>query len=100
MGVIIKARDLPALERSGMARLVFYCLFDKALEEQVVPIKVEMAKKLSAMTIDGSSYYAFLSLTEFPLLCPFKYRMTKEQLMQDERFTLSTFDATLSVALK
>lgn len=49
MGVIIKARDLPALERSGMARPVFYCHFDKALEEQAVPINVEMAKKLSAI---------------------------------------------------
>ena len=53
-----------------------------------------------AMTIDGSSYYAFSSLTEFPFLFPFKYRVTKEQLMQDKRFTLSTFDATLCVALK
>ena len=53
-----------------------------------------------AMTLDGSSYYAFSSLTEFPFLFPFRYRVTKEQLMQDERFTLSTFDATLCVALK
>ena len=103
MGVIIKERDLSALERSGMARPVFYCHFDKALEEQAIPINVEMAKKLSAIKpnrIDGSSYYAFSSLTEFPFLFPFKYRVTKEQLMQDERFTLSTFDATLSVAMK
>ena len=49
MGVIIKARDLPALERSGMARPILYCYPDKALEEQAVPINVEMAKKLSAV---------------------------------------------------
>lgn len=53
-----------------------------------------------AMTLDGSSYYSFSSLTEFPFLFPFKYRVTKEQLMQDDHFTLSTFDAALSVALK
>lgn len=53
-----------------------------------------------AMTLDGSSYYSFTSLTEFPFLFPFKYRVTKEQLMQDDRFTLSTFDSALSVALK
>ena len=52
------------------------------------------------MKLDGSSYYSFLSLTEFPFLFPFKYKVTKEQLMQDNRFILSTFDATLSVALK
>ena len=49
MGVVIKARDLPALERSGMARPVLYCHLDKALEEQAVPINIEMAKKLSAI---------------------------------------------------
>ncbi|MBR2547798.1 MAG: BREX-3 system P-loop-containing protein BrxF [Eubacterium sp.] len=49
MGVIIKARDLPALERSGIARPVLYCHSDKSLEEQAVPINVEMAKKLSAI---------------------------------------------------
>lgn len=54
----------------------------------------------AAMKLDGSSYYSFLSLTEFPFLFPFKYKVTKEQLMQDNRFILSTFDATLSVALK
>jgi len=54
----------------------------------------------TAMTIDGSSYYSFTSLTEFPFLFPFNYRVSKEQLMQDEKFTLSTFDSALSVALK
>lgn len=53
-----------------------------------------------AMALDGSSYYAFSALTEFPFLFPFDYRVTKEQLMQDERFALSTFDATLCAALK
>lgn len=53
-----------------------------------------------AMKLDGSSYYTFSSMTEFPFLFPFKYRVSKEQLMQDNHFTLSTFDATLSVALK
>ena len=49
MGVVIKVRDLPALERSGMARPVLYCRPDKALEEQAVPINIEMAKRLSAV---------------------------------------------------
>ncbi len=49
MGVVIKAWDLPALERSGMARLVIFCHPDEALEEQAVPINIEMAKKLSAV---------------------------------------------------
>lgn len=63
--------------------------------EEIVAFILEVA-----MFLDGSSYYSFSSLTEFPFLFPFDYRVTKEQLMQDDRFTLSTFDATLSVALK
>lgn len=54
----------------------------------------------TAMYLDGSSYYSFSDLGGFPFLFPFKYRTTKEQLMQDGRFTLSTFNATLSVSLK
>lgn len=78
---------------------------EKIGRQEAVIISVNIEEIISfilhvAMTIDGSSYYAFSSLTEFPFLFPFKYRVTKEQLMQDERFTLSTFDATLSVALK
>lgn len=64
-------------------------------QEEIVAFMVEVA-----MYLGGSSYYSFSSLTEFPFLFPFKYWVTKERLMQDDRFTLSTFDATLSVALK
>jgi len=53
-----------------------------------------------AMTLDGSSYYPFSSLTAFPMLFPFRYHVSKEMLMQDDRFVLSAFDSTLSVALK
>ena len=63
--------------------------------EEIVAFLLEVA-----MFLDGSSYYSYSSLSEFPFLFPYNYRVTKEQLMQDDRFTLSTFDATLSVALK
>ncbi len=49
MGVVINARDIPVLERGGLAPLVLYCHSDKALEEQAVSINIEMAKKLSAV---------------------------------------------------
>lgn len=49
MGTIIKARDLPALERAGLARPIIYCQKDSVLEEQAVSINVEMAKALSAV---------------------------------------------------
>ena len=63
--------------------------------EEIVAFLLEVA-----MFLDGSSYYSYSALSEFPFLFPFYFRVSKEQLMQDDRFTLSTFDATLSVALK
>ena len=54
----------------------------------------------TAMTIDGGSYYPFSSLNEFPFLFPFSYKVTKEQLLENEDYTLATFDSTLSVSLK
>ena len=53
-----------------------------------------------AITLDGSNYYFFSSLTEFPFLFPCKFRVTKEQLMADEKFALSTFDSALRVSLR
>lgn len=64
-------------------------------DEDVVSFMIRVA-----MTLDGSSYYAFSSLTGFPFLFPFQYRVSKEMLMQDNRFVLSTYDSTLCVALK
>ena len=53
-----------------------------------------------SMQVDGRSYYPFSSLTEFPFLFPFDYSVSREQLMGDARFALSTYDATLCVALR
>lgn len=77
----------------------------KVGRQEVVHIQVKNDEIISfmlrvAMTLDGSSYYDLSSLTEFPFLFSFDYLVTKEQLMQDERFTLSTFDGALCVALK
>lgn len=52
------------------------------------------------MALDGSSYYPYELLAEFPFLFPFDFQVSKEMLMQDERFVLSTFDAALAVAMK
>ena len=78
---------------------------EKTGRQEAAAIEVKDAEIVSfmirvAMTLDGSSYYAFSSLTDFPFLFPFKYRVSKEMFMQDDRFVLSTFDSTLSVALK
>ena len=78
---------------------------EKAGKQEPAHIEVKNEDVVSfmvrvAMTLDGSSYYAFSSLSEFPFLFPFEYRISKEALMQNERFVLSTFDSTLCVSLK
>ena len=59
-----------------------------------------MGMLATAMKVDGNSYYPFSSLNDFSFLFPFDYKVTKEQLMQDEHFKISVFDSKLSVALK
>ena len=70
-----------------------------AIKKEVKDIEVINFMLATAMSVDGSSYYPFSSLKDFPFMFPFEYRVTKEQLMQDKRFKFSMFDATLSVAL-
>ncbi len=53
----------------------------------------------TAMYLEGSSYYPFNSLSEFPLLFPFDYHISKEYLMQDDRFSLNNFGGDLTVSL-
>lgn len=70
-------------------------IITKIEKQEIIAFMVEVA-----MYLEGSSYYAFADISEFPFLFPFEYKITKEQLLQDERFILSAFNSTLSVALK
>ena len=51
------------------------------------------------MRIDGNSYYSYTDLKDFSVLFPFKYQISKEQLMADKRYTMTNFDGKLSIAL-
>lgn len=53
----------------------------------------------TAMRVDGNSYYSYTTLKDFSVLFPFKYQVSKEQLMADSRFVLTNFDGKLSIAL-
>jgi Mor family transcriptional regulator len=53
-----------------------------------------------AMYLGGSSYYTFSSLTDFPFLFPFEYKLAKEVILQDEDFVTTNFGGELSVSLK
>lgn len=52
------------------------------------------------MNVDDSGYYSFQELNASTYLFPFDYRVTKETLLQDERFVMNNFGGELSIALK
>lgn len=49
MGIIIKARDFPALERSGIHRPIIFCEPDAAIVDDAISLNVDLAKKLAAI---------------------------------------------------
>lgn len=49
MGVIIKARDLPAYEQTGLQRPIIYCNPGSDILHSAVSVNVELAKKLAAI---------------------------------------------------
>lgn len=54
----------------------------------------------TGLKVTGNSYYNMMELSQFEVLYPFKYSISKEQLMTDERFLISNFGGEISVALK
>lgn len=52
-----------------------------------------------AMKVEDSGYYPFVGLTDFSMLFPFKYHVTKEQIMECPKFSISNFGGELSVSL-
>ena len=55
---------------------------------------------LTALKTMGSEYCNFGELTEFNVMFPFEYSISKEQFVADERFILTTFGGEVTVALK
>ena len=53
-----------------------------------------------AMMVGDQSYYSFTDLTAFDVLFPFEYKVSKEALMEDERFVVTKFGSEISVALR
>lgn len=52
------------------------------------------------MNIDDSGYYSFQEANNSTYLFPFEYHVSKEMLLQDERFVMNNFGGELSIALK
>ena len=52
------------------------------------------------MKIDNAGYYSLVNLENSLYLFPFEYKVIKESIMEDDRFTTGTFGGELSVSLK
>ena len=53
----------------------------------------------TVMLIDDAGYYTFQELKDLVYLFPFEYQLSKEQLMDDNRFAMNNFGGELSVTL-
>lgn len=53
-----------------------------------------------AMKVDGNSYYSFTEINTFNVLYSFEYKVSKEELMNDNNFIITTFGNEMMVALK
>ena len=51
------------------------------------------------MKIDGGSYYTFADLSSLTYMFPFEYTVSKEHLMLNKRFNVTTFDGQFAIAL-
>lgn len=69
-------------------------------KKEILPTSVINFLLAVAMKIDGNSYYVFTELTEFNILFPFEFQISKEALLTDERFVTTHFDGELTIALK
>lgn len=52
------------------------------------------------MKLDGSSYYSYTELGNLYILFPFEYQVSKEMLMNEDRYTMTGFGGEVSFTLK
>ena len=52
------------------------------------------------MKIDDAGYYSLLDLENSVYLFPFEYKVSKEAILMDEKYTTGTFGGELSISLK
>ena len=68
-----------------------------------IPIDTEAVLNFiitQGMKLDGGSYYSYAELGNLYILFPFKYRVSKEMLMNEDRYTMTGFGGEVSITLK
>ena len=90
--VTLTLKDMGILENETRLR---YRLNKQAiLNTEIVNFMLSVAMK-----VEDSGYYPFVGLTDFSMLFPFKYHVTKEQIMECPKFSISNFGGEPSVSL-
>ena len=90
--VTLTLKDMGILETRTRLR---YRLLKKTISNpDIVNFIIEIAMKA-----DGASYYPFDRLSSFDILFPFEYVITKQQLMESNKFMIGIFGGELSVSL-
>ncbi len=68
-----------------------------------IPVQTEAVLNFvitQGMKLDGSSYYSYTELGNLYILFPFKYQVSKEMLMNEDRYTMTGFGGEVSFTLK
>lgn len=86
----LKAIDALACNKPGK----YYVNKHKVSNPKVVAFMV-----YTMMNVDDSGYYTFADINASVYLFPFEYKMEKESLLEDKRFSLNTFGGELSISL-
>ena len=53
----------------------------------------------TVMLVDNRGYYTFAEINSSTYLFPFEYKMEKEALLEDDRFSINNFGGELSISL-
>lgn len=67
-----------------------------------IPVQTEAVLNFvitQGMKLDGSSYYSYTEIGNLYILFPFKYQVSKELLMNEERYTMTGFGGKVTFSL-
>lgn len=86
----LKALDVVESDKPGK----YHVKMHRVSNSKVVAFMV-----FTMMIVDDSGYYSFTDINSSIYLFPFEYRMEKEALLEDGRFTMNNFGGELSISL-
>lgn len=87
----MKALDTLETEKTGRYKIK---------KHDVKSLEIADFMLYTMMYIDESAYQSMIDLNNIQCLFPFKYKITREQILQDENFVLSSFGSEVTVRIK